>query len=164
MNVDNIVKQVTDLLAPYDAESLALKLEAAKKSRIDLAAYRADPESRETAKKDPWRYYAKLYAICGGKGMYEKVNNNSLPGLLKVLTKDHGLLVEARCNKIAAKLASIGIIEVKDGGFMKSHDGFQGLYKISTVQGDVKIRIQVIVAGGYNIQCRHCRVLVNIVN
>lgn len=112
---------------------------------------------------DVWAKYDKLHTMCGGKTWFRIINDNNLVGLEAAVRKICYETINARNAKIASKLEKSGVIEVVgDGEVICSNDGFHGIFKVNTESGIKRVKIETILAGGYNVQCLHYRTLVNV--
>lgn len=108
-----------------------------------------------------WKKHELEVQACGGK-YFKDLFDWGLPEAKIRFEKKQRKVIEARNAKIAEKLIKAEVKEVLDSEFAISYDGFNGCFKVKTDKGDKKINIDSIVAGGYNIQCFHMRVLVKV--
>jgi hypothetical protein len=86
----------------------------------------------------------------------------SIEDAIEVGRKDAESVIKSRNVKIAKKLVEADITEVTDYQFARTADGFHGVFAVETSRGTKVVRIETILAGGYNIQCLHYRTLVKI--
>ena len=138
-----------------------------------------------------YHYYKRLFEVAGGKTLYTKLEYEPAPyyphcdknspeydpsrphygyddngynsSVKELAIKDAKRTLKSRDKKLSIKLEKIGVTEIVDSKVNYTTDGFHGSYKVGTNNGDKKIVLQTIVAGGYNIQCAHYRTLINIV-
>ena len=106
--------------------------------------------------------YQARYAYVGGKTLYMAVWGRSIEDAIEVGRKDAESVIKSRNVKIAKKLVDADITEVTDYQFARTADGFHGVFAVETSRGTKVVRIETILAGGYNIQCLHYRTLVKI--
>ena len=106
--------------------------------------------------------FAKVVNIAGGKTWYNILDGRNEEMINEIIVKNCAAIAKRRNASIAKKLEKAGVTEAVELKYESSHDGFHGVYRINTDQGEKRIIIESIYAGGYNIQCLHMRVLVKV--
>lgn len=157
------IQQIAQALAGFFAE----QDRAAEKSQIDwalnqaaiLREFRASAEYQDLRKKGAWALYEKLHALAGGKAWYQVLDKNNDNSITAFCIKNAQAAAEKRNTRIAAKLEAAGVTEVISAQVGYCRDGFNGVFRIN---GNRTVTVQSILAGGYNIQCLHQRVLVKV--
>lgn len=164
MSAIKLMAQIREVLAGYDAKVLQSLIDSIPVRREALKAVSARWNAGEFTGKYATNYYASAQIeAAGGKSWMENLRYGNA-ALIERLTKQEAGKAELRAAKIAAKLNKAGVKEVIDGDAERTSDGFNGWWKVETDQGTKFVRLEVIGAGGYNIQCYHYRVLCKVVS
>lgn len=156
-----ITTRLDELLAPMDAEVLEATQEWAKDRAQALREFKTSDEYKAIS-RDASRLYGRMFEIAGGKTWYRVFNGNSQAIIAEFVAKNCAAIVAKRNASIAAKLAKAGANEVISEELARTKDGFNGTFVINTDAGRKVVTIDTIMAGGYNIQCLHLRVLVKV--
>lgn len=155
--------QIAAELAPIFAELDADVLEnSIKWIEARAEAVKAFWKSDEQHKMDTYALYARLFSLAGGKGWYNLISGSNAQIRAEHMAKHCAAVAAKRNATIAAKLVKAEVTEVISSELARSDDGFNGIFRVNTNKGIKRVKIETIIAGGYNIQCRHLRVLVNI--
>lgn len=148
----SLIDQITSVLSPFDNENLQSEIDSITARRTSLKEFR---EANEHKSGNAFGYYSGMFAAVGGKGWYELLTNYHNAAITEKLTK-------ARNTKIAKKFDALEITEVKQDQNNYADGGFFGTWVLETNKGRKIVQIEVILAGGYNIQCLHNRILVKV--
>jgi hypothetical protein len=152
------MNMLTDLETAFiemDAENLAKQNEWALGRKAALVEFKAS-EEYQSLRRDQWKLYDRMFAICNGKGWFRVINDNNENGIREFVVKNCKAIADKRNATIVAKLTKIGVTEIGALEYNRTGDGFNGFFRFN----DAWIEIRTIVAGGYNIQCLHERTLV----
>jgi len=152
----SIVNDLSNAMATIDSNRLSVRINNIESMKNRIKEYKL--ANRDNLRKG---IYNPLFILCGGKKNYHMYNDNSITSIIEIITKDHNEKIEARNERIAQKLLPLRIISVS-GAIGKSDTSFEGQYIAQTDKGEKRIAVRIIFAGGYNIQCYHCRALVSI--
>ncbi len=160
----NAINQILDSLSHLFAEQDQQIADADVRWALDRAKaiqeYRNSAEFAEIRKRGAWGgMYDALFAVAGGKTWYQVFNGNSAAGIEEFMRKNAAAIADKRNAKIATKLVKAGVEQVESAEVAYCPDGFRGTYMIN---GNRRVNIEVILAGGYNIQRFHQRVLCNV--
>ena len=153
-----IKQQVIEAFAQHDADAIAdvpaMIAEARAMFKKMKAEYHAIPHREQGARQDQMRaireIFSKNFINDFDWGEAEHANRQ-----IAALKKMH----QARNERIVAKFKKAGIESIDATDFRAVYgEAFQGMW---VIDGN-KVKIEIIQAGGYNIQRLHQRVLVNV--
>ncbi|KAI9549455.1 hypothetical protein GHT06_001855 [Daphnia sinensis] len=154
------IKTIMNSLETFFAEQDAKVADGEVKWAFERAAamkeFKSNPENR---KMNQYSYYEKLFAVAGGKTWYNIFDGRNATMIEELVRKNSKSKNDKRNARIAAKLLKSGVTEVTDAKVAYCQDGFRGHF---VVNGDKIVTVESILVGGYNIQCLHQRVLVNV--
>lgn len=158
--INNIIASLETFFAEQDAKIADDDVRWALGRRDALNEFKKSKEYTEQRKKGAWNeLYFRMFGICGGKTWCAVFTQNSTAGIEEFMRKNAAATAEKRTAKIASKLLKAGVEHVEAATVAYTKDGFQGTFIIN---GNRRVTIDVIYAGGWNIQRAHQRVLVKV--
>lgn len=177
-----LAAQIETLFAEFDAAFTARQIEWAKGRKAALSALLASEEYAELGKisqadrDHAVRYNGGRYVreagstrqrerrehVAGGKGWLEVFTGRNWPMIELEVIKNCQRTAEARNARILAKLEKAGASRAEALENAIGTGGINGWFLIATDAGTRRVTIETILAGGYNVQCLHARVLVKI--
>lgn len=162
--MNNAVKSIADALERFFAEQDEKIAEDdvrwALERRTALLDFKKTDEYADLNKRGAWGgVYPRMFDICGGKTWYAVFSDNTAAGTEAFMRKNAAAVARARDTKLAAKLVKAGVDAVAAAEVVYTPDGFRGCFRIN---GERLVTIDVILAGGYNIQRLHQRVLCSV--
>ena len=157
---ETIMNAMADQFTTNDEKYINTMVDWALGRKAEVKEFKNSPEYKEM---DMWAKYDKLHNMCGGKTWYRIINDNNYVSLEIAVRKICDDTINARNAKIASKLEKSGVTEVVgEGEVIYSNDGFHGIFHVNTEAGKKRVKIETVLAGGYNVQCLHYRTLVNV--
>lgn len=154
-----IVAKLNEIFAPMDTQVLE-NTQAWAKARVKAISEFKKSDEYKTLRGSS--LYEKLFALAGGKTWYNVFDGRNASMIEECVVKHCAAVALNRNKSIEAKLVKAGVSEVISETFTHTNDGFNGVFVVMTDAGKKVVTIQTILAGGYNIQCLHMRVLVKV--
>ena len=159
-NIENLMKQIEPMFKELNENLLKRQLIWAYERSAAIKKFKDENKDSRRAMGEE-AYYKKLFAISGGKSWFNLLNNRTDEQIEQIINDNVKGIIEHRNALICRKLNNREVTSI-DGTATYHSDGFEGRYSADTNMGKKIVHIKVIVAGGYNIQCLHCRTLVKI--
>ena len=154
---NQIVIKLNEIFADMDAKVLASTQEWAKGRVKAINEFKKSPEFKTCD-----RPYQKLFDIAGGKTWFNMFDGRNASMIEECVVKHCAAVTRKRNESIEAKLTKASVTEVISENFIHTNDGFNGIFAVNTDAGKKIVTIDTILAGGYNVQCLHLRVLVKV--
>lgn len=166
----SVYEMISKELAKYDEDIIKGEVLFAKETAQEIMEWRQNnprPTPKQYNNKDDYRMACAIHAatplnMAGTQGLYDVIGHGWSERREETIIKSAETKIAKRNTKIANKLKKAKITKVGASEIKRTNDGFEGYYKVDTETGTKDIVIRTIIAGGYNIQCLHLRVLVNI--
>lgn len=156
-----IIDNLNQVFKKFDDEVLESSKKWAQERVAAIHEFKMSDEAKHL-RRDQWAYYAKLFALAGGKSWYNVFDGRPKSMIEEFMEKNHQNTIDKRNASIAKKFEKAGVTEVLSEEYVYTKDGFNGIFRVNTDAGVKRVSIDTIYAGGYNIQCLHLRVLVKV--
>jgi len=158
-----IIKDLESVLHQFDTQYTRKKIADYKEKRQAIMNWWKNPTRLEGSRNKFHRLdWEDLYKVAGGKTLAEKLKGISSDMAVDIALKDAQSIINARNAKMAKKLEQSEITKIIDKNIEVNSDGFNGSFSVETNKGRKWVRINTIIAGGYNIQALHYRTLVKV--
>ena len=159
MKVDKLLEDIFSILKPFDGVFLNELIDSIPNRKQAISEIKRTDYTGKFATD----YYANARVeAAGGITWFKLINGNSIETIENKLRTIEKTKIEVRNSKIKQKLLKAGIVDVISLVSNTSEDGFTGSWNILTNTGNKLITLDIITAGGYNVQCIHNRIMVNI--
>lgn len=149
--------QIENLFKDFDADFTAKQVKWAAERVTAIKEFKATADRRALGE---WEYYQQIWAVAGGKTWYNLFDGRNWAMIQPMVEKNCKLTFQSRNARIITKLKKLGATAILDLENATSNGGINGWFRVVTDQGKTTVTIETIIAGGYNIQCLHHRVLV----
>lgn len=159
--IKSIMADLNEVFAPLDDKVAEGAKEWAKGRVLAIREFRRSDEA-DAMRRNQYAYYGRLFEIAGGKTWFKMLDGRSLEDAAEVAEKNARAIAAKRNATIAKKLEKAGVHTVTESSFEHTNDGFNGFFKVETDAGTKRVSVSTILAGGYNIQCLHLRVLTKV--
>ena len=158
-----IIKDLESVLHQFDTLYTRKKIAHYQEKKEAIINWWKNPTRLEGSRNKFHRVdWEDLYRVAGGKTLAEKLKGISSDMAVDIALKDAQAIINARNAKMAKKLEQSEITKIIDNNIEVNSDGFNGSFLVDTNKGRKWVRINTIIAGGYNIQALHYRTLVKV--
>lgn len=154
-----IIKDLEKVLNKFDTLYTEKKIADYQEKKEAIINWWKNPTKLQGSNRIDWN---DLHRVAGGKTLAEKLKGISSQMTIDIAIKDAQAVINARNAKMAKKLEQSEITKIVDNNIEVNSDGFNGSFLVDTNKGRKWVRINTIIAGGYNIQALHYRTLVKV--
>lgn len=154
-----IIKDLEKVLNKFDTLYTEKKIADYQEKKEAIINWWKNPTKLQGSNRIDWN---DLHRVAGGKTLAEKLKGISSQMTIDIAIKDAQAVINARNAKMAKKLEQSEITKIIENNIDVNSDGFNGNFWVDTNKGRKWVRINTIIAGGYNIQALHYRTLVKV--